>query len=180
MKKLPPNFKLVKYGLTVRLVDENDAKFILKLRTNKRLTRHIHSTADDLDRQIQWIKDYKIRESEGREYYFIYSLENQPVGVSRISNIFEYFGLGGSWLCSPDNDPLVSVKTPFIAHDICFEEIGLDYIVFDVRKANTHVWKFHESAGAVKIGESDIDYYYYLYKDNYFTKRNKFLKILNS
>lgn len=179
MNRLPENFEMLKYGLNVRLVTEKDAAFILELRTNERLSRHIHSTEDDLSRQIQWIRDYKKREFEGREYYFIYFKNNQPIGVNRVSNIYSYFGLGGSWLCSPDNDPLDSMKTPFIAHDICFEEIGLDYIVFDVRKANKQVWKFHESAGAVKIGESELDYYYYLYKVNYFNKRNHFLRLFN-
>ena len=180
MNKLPSDFNMQKYGLNVRLVNENDAAFILKLRTNERLARHIHSTEDDLSRQVQWIRDYKIRETEGREYYFMYSKGNNPIGVSRVSNIFEYFGLGGSWLCSPNNDPLDSMKTPFIAHDICFEVIGLDYIVFDVRKANKQVWKFHESAGAIKLGESEIDYYYYLYNKNYFSKRSYYIKLLTN
>lgn len=179
MNKLPQNFEMLKYGLNVRLVSESDAAFILELRTNERLSRHIHATRDDLSQQIQWIRDYKQRELEGKEYYFIYSKNNHPIGVNRVSNIYDYFGLGGSWLCAPENDPLDSMKTPFIAHDICFEEIGLDYIVFDVRKANKQVWKFHESAGAVKLGESELDNYYYLYKENYYKKRNHFLRLLN-
>lgn len=179
MNRLPANFEFEKYGLKVRLVNEDDANFILRLRTNNKLSRHIHSTMDDVERQRQWIRDYKEREREGREYYFLFFKDNKPIGVSRISNIFEYFGLGGSWLCDPDNDPTVSMITPFLGDDICFDIIGLSYIVFDVRKANTHVWKFHESRGAVKIGESDIDNYYYMYKDNYLAKRNKFLRMLN-
>lgn len=179
MNKLPSNFEVEKYGLKVRLVNEDDAEFILKLRTNEKLSRHIHPTDDDLQKQMLWIRDYKIRESEGREYYFIFIKDNKPIGVSRISNISDYFGLGGSWLCSPDNNPVDSMTTPFVAHDIMFNELGLAYIVFDVRKANSQVWKFHVSAGAIKIGESDIDYYFYLYKDNYFQKRDKFLKLLN-
>lgn len=179
MNKLQSDFNGCKYGLNVRLVNESDAEFILKLRTNAKLSRHIHSTDNDLDQQIRWIKEYKKREEVGREYYFIYLKGENPIGVSRISNIYEYFGLGGSWLCSPDNDPIDSMKTPFLANDICFDEIGLDYIVLDVRKANTHVWKFHEKCGAIRIGESDIDYYYYLYKDNYKRKRDKILKLLN-
>ena len=179
MKKLSPDFEREIYGLHVRLVNEDDAEFILKLRTNERLSQHIHSTVDDLETQKRWIREYKKREAEGREYYFIYSQNKDFVGVNRISNIFEYYGLGGSWLCSPDNDPLVSMTTPVVGNDICFDEIQLDYIVMDVRKANKHVWKFHESVGAIRIGESSIDYYYYLYKDNYYANREKFLKLLN-
>lgn len=179
MNKLPQDFCFSRYGLDARLVVEEDSEFILKLRTNKTLTRHIHSTEDDIEKQKQWIRDYKKREEEGREYYFIYLKNKRPVGVSRISNIYEYFGLGGSWLCSPDNNAEVSMATPFVANDIIFEEIGLDYMLMDVRKANTHVWKFHQSCGAIKMGESEIDYYFYLLRDNYFAKRGKFIKLLN-
>lgn len=179
MNKLPGDFTFSKYGLEARLVIEDDAEFILKLRTNKTLTKHIHSTEDDIEKQISWIRDYKKREEEGREYYFLYSKDSVPIGVSRISNIYEYYGLGGSWLCSPDNETEVSMATPFVANDIIFGIIGLDYYVMDVRKANKHVWKFHKSCGAQKIGESEIDYYFYLYKDDYYSKRDKFIKLLN-
>lgn len=179
MNKLPSDFEFEKYGLKVRLVNENDASFILRLRTNTKLARHIHQTDDDIECQRQWIRDYKLREKEGREYYFIYYKEDKPIGVSRVSNIFDYFGLGGSWLCNPDNDPTLSMLTPFLGNDICFDIIGLAYIVFDVRKANKQVWKFHESVGAVRIGESELDFYFYLYKDNYNNKKNKYLRLLN-
>lgn len=179
MNKLPSDFRLYRYGIDVRLVTEEDADFIFELRSNKMLTRHIHAIDDDVNKQIQWIREYKKRENEGREYYFIYSKNGCPFGVNRVSNIYEYYGLGGSWICSPGTDVSLSMATPFVEHDISFDIIGLDYLVFDVRKANTHVWKFHESTGAVRIGESPLDYYYYLYKDNYNRRKIKFLKILN-
>lgn len=179
MNKLPNNFTFKRYGLETRLVTEDDASFILGLRTNASLTKHIHPTDHNLEKQIQWIREYKIREQDAREYYFLFTKNSRPIGVSRISNIYEYFGLGGSWLCSPDNETEVSMATPFVANDICFEIIGLDYIVMDVRKANTHVWKFHQLCGAKKIGETDIDYYFYLYKDNYYLNREKYIKLLN-
>lgn len=179
MKKLPADFSYEKFGLKVSLVNEKDASFILHLRTNNKLSRHLHPTQDDLECQIQWIREYKIREKEGREYYFIFSKDDKPIGVNRVYNIFEYFGVGGSWLCDPNNDPMDSLITTILGDEVCFDIIGLAYIVFDVRKANTHVWKFHESRGAIKIGESDIDYYYYLSKTNYKSKINKYLRLLN-
>ena len=42
MKKLPSNFVLDKYGLHARLVCEDDAAFIVKIRTNENLSRYIH------------------------------------------------------------------------------------------------------------------------------------------
>ena len=90
MKNLPEDFKLNSLGLSVRLVNEKDVDYILSLRTNKHLTRFIHQTDDDREKQMEWIRNYKKRESEGREYYFIYLIGDKPVGVNRIYNIFEY------------------------------------------------------------------------------------------
>ena len=69
--KIPENFTIERYGLNVRLVEEKDAGFILSLRTNPKLSRYIHNTDDSLDKQRQWIRDYKKRELEGKDYYFI-------------------------------------------------------------------------------------------------------------
>lgn len=73
MEKLPSNFNLDKYNLQVRFVQEEDAEFITKLRTDVRLSRFIHQIEDDVEGQKKWIRDYKEREALGIDYYFIYS-----------------------------------------------------------------------------------------------------------
>ena len=74
-KKLPKGFTLDKYGLHVRLVNEDDAAFIVKLRTDERLGQFIHATSPDVEQQKAWIRKYKEREAEGLEYYFIFYKE---------------------------------------------------------------------------------------------------------
>ena len=87
MNKLNSNFKLEKYGLEVRFVEEKDAQFILGLRTDSRLGRYISETSLDVLQQVEWIRNYKLREERRKEYYFIYSYEGESVGVNRIYNI---------------------------------------------------------------------------------------------
>lgn len=41
-----------RYGLKYRLIEVEDAEFIVKLRTNKRLSRYIHSTSNDIAKQV--------------------------------------------------------------------------------------------------------------------------------
>ena len=178
MKKIDKDFHLSRYGIEARLVDELDADFILYLRTDSQLTRFIHSTENNLEKQIDWIRKYKEREKEGREYYFIYSKDGEPMGLSRAYNIFEYYCTAGSWLCKPNNDPKASLATYLLMHDVIFQDLGLDVTIFDVRKENKKVWKLHESFGAMRIGESDIDYYFSLFKDNYFEKKKNFESII--
>ena len=84
MNTLPSSFEITRYGIYGRLVTEEDVDFILSLRTNKELTKFIHPTDKSHEKQIQWIRDYKIREQEGREYYFIYFYKGEPVGLNRV------------------------------------------------------------------------------------------------
>jgi len=122
--KLPSNFSIEKYGLKVRLVNENDAKFIVDLRTHPKLSRFIHYTVPDINKQIEWIKAYKSREEEGNEYYFIFSIGNKPVGLNRIYNIEEERFTSGSWVFDPDTPFEGSVASALITRIIAFELLG--------------------------------------------------------
>lgn len=177
-KPLPLNFQMSRYGLTVRLVTEEDTDFILSLRTDKDLTKFIHPTEASKDKQLEWFAKYRVREAEGRDYYFIYFKDNKPIGLNRVYNIFEYYGTSGSWLCCRDNRFEDSMATYFFEHDIMFEIMGLDMLVFDVRKANKQVWKLHKSVGALQVGESDIDFYFVLTKEAYEKNKIKKLQLL--
>ncbi len=179
MKKLSENFNLNSFGLCVRLVNENDVDYILSLRTDKRLSRYIHKTDDNREKQIEWIRNYKKREQEGREYYFIYFHNGEPVGVNRIYNIFEYYGTIGSWICNPNNETEVSLATYLLMFELMYDHIKLDITLFDVRKENKHVWKLHKVLGAQLVGESDLDYYFTLNKATYYKNREKIINILN-
>lgn len=175
---LKPDFHGERYGLSYRLVNESDSEFILSLRTNAWHARFIHSTDNDLAKQTEWIKAYKEREKQGRDYYFIYLFKNQPVGVSRVYNIYEYYGTEGSWICRPDSEPNAVLATYMILHDVMFEDLGLDLSVFDVRKDNKKVQRTHKLFGAMVIGESEIDTYFSIFKKTYFEKREQMRKYL--
>ena len=71
MKTLPSNFELDRYGLHVRLVREEDAEFIVKLRTNEHNSRYIHDTVADVEQQKVWLRAYKQREIEGERILLI-------------------------------------------------------------------------------------------------------------
>lgn len=85
---LSENFTLTKYGLHVRLVQVEDAAFILSLRADPERTKYMLTLDADVTKQQQWILAYKKRERAGEDYYLLYSDENnQPIGVNRIQKI---------------------------------------------------------------------------------------------
>lgn len=82
-------------------------------------------------------------------------------------------------MCVPGCDPKQSIATSMILREIMFEILKLEEDRFDVRKANRLVIKTHKMFGAHVIGESDIDYYFSLNKDSYFSNRQRIIKILH-
>lgn len=179
MNKLLANFEMDKYGLHVRLVNEDDAEFIIKLRTNPKLAIYIHHTDNNIEKQRNWIREYKRREKDGLDYYFIYYYLDKPIGVNRIYNIYDNLGTIGSWLCSSESNVEQSIGTLIILRDILFEVLNLEIDRFDVRKKNKHVLKLHLSMGAKIIEETDTDYFLEISKSDYLTNRNNFLTLLN-
>lgn len=124
MVLLPENFEMDKYGIHVRLVNEDDAEFTLSLRTNERLSRFIHSTENNLEKQIAYIREYKCRELQGLDYYFIYFWQGAPAGVNRIYHITDDEFTFGSWVFDENLPYWVSCAGAIIAREIGFEVLG--------------------------------------------------------
>lgn len=122
MEQLTKNIE--RYGLTARFVTEDDAAFILALRTNPKLSRFIHPTENDEEKQRAYIRGYKERELAGKDYYFIFLMQDEPVGLARIYNIQEKTFTFGSWLFKEGLPYWVSIAGAIIAREFAFEELG--------------------------------------------------------
>lgn len=178
MKTLPSNFELDRYGLHVRLVREEDAEFILRLRTDEKLARYLHATDDNVEKQVEWIKRYKVREAAGEDYYFIYDKDGQNIGVNRIYDINydQEQVTAGSWICKAEG--MMSIYTIIILRDIMFDIMGAKCDCFDVRKGNKKVQRLHEMCGAQKVSEDEQNYYYCLTSEDYKQNKEQILKLL--
>jgi RimJ/RimL family protein N-acetyltransferase len=154
MNKLPENFELDKYGLHVRLVREEDAEFIVKLRNDPKKARYISVTSNCVDDQIRWIKSYKEREKEGKDYYFIYSYQGQLAGVNRIYEIENNHFIHGSWVFVDDIPPYCALAAGIIARELAFETLGLEEEIdtAGVHRDNTSVLQYIRLLGAEFTG----------------------------
>lgn len=175
MKLLQDNFEITKYGLHCRLVNEKDAEFIIQLRSDNKRSRFIHATDSDVNTQIKWIKEYKNRQFEGKEYYFIYDIDDIPFGVNRIYDIQVDHCTEGSWVCMPIEDSSKSISSALIIRDIIFEVFGFDYDYFNVSVGNNKVKKFHIISGATIIEETPEEYLFKLTREDYLKNRQWFL-----
>lgn len=179
MKTLPQNFEIDKYGLHCRFVNEADAEFIVKLREDKIRSRFIHSTGANIEKQVDWIREYKTREAKGEEYYFIYEINDEPFGVNRIYDICEDHCTEGSWVCLPIEDSSKTIASALIIRDIIFDFFQFDYDLFNVSVGNNKVKKFHKISGAAIVDQNEEEYYFQLQRDDYLQNKDWFIKTYN-
>jgi hypothetical protein len=174
-------FSGTKYGLNYRLVKEEDAEFIIMIRTNQRLSRFIHATQKDINKQKEWIKGYKEREKIGKEYYYIFEDKGGiSLGVSRIYNICKNEFTHGSWVFSPTAQVGCAVLGDVIVREIGFELLSLEKDFFDVRKKNIIVLKYNMGYNPSIIKEDELNIYFQLDYQNFKKGRQKYVSIVNN
>lgn len=149
--------------INLRLVKEEDADFILRLRNDKELSKFISPTNISLEEQIEWIKRYKIRKNKNEEFYFIVeNKENVACGTVRIYNIdFEMKeGTWGSFILDKIRPDGASNEVIKLSLKFAFEELKLEKLCLDVRKENYKAIHIYEKNDFVKIREDEENYYY--------------------
>lgn len=149
MKILPVDYHGEKYGLSFRLVREEDSEFIVKVRNSPQVGSFLHKTTKNVKEQREWIKRYKMREKEGHEYYLIFFKDGVPVGLNRFYNIHDTTFTGGSWAMMPNLPFEVVLSVPLIMREIAFEEMGmmLEDCYDGVHIDNKKVIKFNKMFG---------------------------------
>lgn len=169
-------------NIKFRPVEEKDASFILELRSSK--GGHLTKTDITVEQQQNWIKNYKKKECEREEFYFVIeNLDNEKLGVLRVYDFLintrkEASFCWGSWIIK-DSAPLsTAIESVLLVYDFAFNELGFDNCHFDVRKDNQKVIRFHESFGATRIFTTKLDYIYDLPKKDYLLARNRFTKFI--
>lgn len=175
--KMQSNSRILKYGISMRLAEESDASFILTLRLNVNRSKYLSTVSSDLHKQEEWLREYKIREKEGKEYYFIIEVDGVAYGTTRIYKITENSFETGSWIFSEDAPQGVAVKGDILGREFAFEILKKDVCTFEVRKINENVIRYHKGYKPDIVGEDDLNFYFQLSKDAFYLHSQKLLKI---
>ena len=184
MTALPKQYEIDKYGMHVRFVSEDDADFIVALRTNAHNARYIHNTDSSVEVQRDWIRNYKVREIAGEEYYLLFEVEGKPQGVYRIYKRHEDWCVTGSWVFLPDAQKNAALKAMIITHEIVFEELGHQYVhdVDGINEDNKGVINAMKSIGGKFWGERIEEKGKYLqfdlYKEDFYKNRPYLLRFV--
>ena len=167
-----------KYGLFLKFVDEDDADFILKLRTNKEKSKYISLTNNDLESQKEWIRRYKDREKSGLEYYFIaYDENKEAFATYRLYNKTNKTIEIGSFITKQNYlNPINAIKLDILMKEFVYETLNFDQLNFEVMKMNVSVVKYHNEYKPLLIREDEKYYFFVQDRETFNLNKRKFKK----
>lgn len=147
--------------IRIRLVEEFDAEFILKLRSDPKYNQFLSTVNSDIRGQKEWIRKYKNDEAKKCQFYFIIErADGTPCGTVRIYDLREDSFCWGSWILNENKTRYAALESAFLVYQFGFDELGFNQSHFDVRKGNEKVISFHKKMGAEKTGEDDLNEYF--------------------
>ncbi|MFZ4520733.1 MAG: GNAT family N-acetyltransferase [Bacteroidales bacterium] len=170
-----------KYGIILRTVEEEDAEFIVGIRTSERLGKYISPTSADVEQQKAWIRAYKLREKNETEYYFIcVDHDGNRYGTYRIYNILPGSFVCGSWVFHETAPNDYAIKTEILSKEFAFEKTKAPFFYGENRKDNKKVNRYNLSYHPELIGSDEHCYYYKFTRENFEKVSAKLLTLLNS
>ncbi|QKD71056.1 GNAT family N-acetyltransferase [Proteus terrae] len=165
--------------IKLRLVNEDDAEFILSLRTNSTYNRFLSPVNNDIKKQKEWIKFYKKKEKNNEEFYFIIEkLDNTPCGTVRIYDIHANSFSWGSWILNKNKTRTAAVESALLVYIFGFERKKFSRCHFEVMKGNEKVISFHEKFNATRVNEDENHYFYEIEPKNIIDIKNKFINFI--
>lgn len=151
----------------LRLVEEQDAEFILSLRLDERYNRFLSGVTPDVEAQKAWIRKYKNDEAAGLQYYFIIErLDGTPCGTIRIYDLRPDSFCWGSWILNENKTRYAAIESALLIYEIGFDQLGFAKSHFDVMKGNEGVISFHKRMGAVVTGEDEQNFYFEITRES--------------
>jgi hypothetical protein len=166
------------YGnkLVFRDTTENDADFILGLRTHSQKSRYISQTSNDIKDQRQWLRNYQ--QSDDQAYFIVSSLSGDALGTVRLYDALENSFCWGSWIMRDGAPHFAAIESALMVYSYAIDYLGFSSARIDVRVGNKRQWQFHERFGSKRISETSQTYFYEIHLDEIILARKKYAKYL--
>ena len=172
---------MIIYGknINMRTVTTEDAEFIYNMRQNQNKTKYLSKVTGTIESQKEWIKNYKQREEEKKEFYFlIESKDKEKLGLVRMYDFQDNSFCWGSWLIKEDAPKTTAIESALQIYEFGFYNLRFEKSHFDVRKGNDKVIAFHQRFGAKIIDEDELDYFFNFEKSDYEIIKEKYKRYL--
>jgi len=147
--------------INLRYVEVEDAQFIVDMRNDERIKISLSSTSSDVDVQIKWIEDYKRRENDGKEHYFIIESKSaEAYGTIRVYNINENACEMGSWMLKEKLHYRIALESNLLCYKYVFENLKVQNVYLEVVNDNVKVIKYHKWVGC-RFDKKDESFHYF-------------------
>jgi RimJ/RimL family protein N-acetyltransferase len=145
--------------LVLRDAQVRDAGFILGLRTDAAKAQHLSATSPALTAQRDWLQRYVTGQDPDQAYFIIEDRAGLALGTVRLYDPHGSSFCWGSWIIVDGAPAGHAIESALMVYHYALG-LGFTAAHFDVRQANQSVWRFHERFGAVRVGETELDYLY--------------------
>ncbi len=165
--------------IRLRTVNIEDGEFIYNLRNNQKKTKYLSQIKGTVEDQKKWIQDYKHREKNNQEYYFVIeSKRKEKLGLVRIYDFQNDSFSWGSWLLKDSAPAYAAIESALQIYEFAFHHLDFTRSHFEVQKGNDRVKAFHLRFGAEIINENENEFFFIFTKRIYETARIKYKRYL--
>lgn len=167
-------------NLVLRLIQPEDAVYVYGLRSNPAYNTHLSTVTGTVDDQRNWIEDYKSREAQGQElYYVIERKDGVRCGLVRLYDIEAESFTWGSWILDENKTRKAALESAVLSFGVGFDALGLHSAIVDVRIANEHAAAFYRRLGMVETHRTDRDIFFNYARERFDTDRTHYLRHLS-
>ena len=143
-------------NLILRLIEPEDAAYVHSLRSNPVYNTHLPAVTGTVDDQWTWIVDYKFREAQEQEFYYVIERKDGTrCGLVRLYDIEAESFTWGSWILDEHKPRKAALESAVLSFGIGFDALEMHSAIVDVRVANRHAAAFYRRLGMVETHRID-------------------------
>ena len=143
-------------NLILRLIKPEDAAYVHSLRNNPAYNTHLSKVTGTIDDQRTWIEDYKSREAQGQEFYYVIERKDGTrCGLVRLYDIEATSFIWGSWILDENKTRKAALESAILSFGVGFDVMERAVANVDVRLENKHATSFYERLGMTETHRID-------------------------
>ncbi len=163
-------------NVIMKEVTLRDTSYILKLRTNKILSKYINPTSSNKNTQILWMKKYFIRRKKKKEFYFIFQKKKfKNFGIGRIIHLKKDIFHFGGWVLNTKSSPSLALESCLSIYEYAFNNLKYKKTILWINLHNKKVINFHKNLGAKPFKKTKTELFLNFNKDDYKKVKKKFI-----
>ena len=152
-----------------------DVNYILKLRTNKNLSKYLNPTSNNKKDQIAWLKKYFLRRKVGKEFYYIFQLSNKKkLGIGRIIHLKKNLFHFGGWILEKNAKPGIALECCLSIYEYAFNYLKYKKCLNWINIENRKVINYHKILGSVFFKKTKNEIFLEFSKKSYQKLKMKF------